>query len=568
MEVTLSLREELDAVLREALGQLAPSLGEEDLQRAVFGATKAPEHGDLAANAAMVFCKELGRKPRELGEELAGLLASSPFIASTEVAGPGFVNVRLSNTAFLHALRAIHHEGEEYGEGTLGQNASVLLEFVSANPTGPMHLGHCRHAAVGDVLARLLRAAGYKVTTEFYINDAGAQMAALGDSFRARCLEAAGLPAETAGIQYSGEYLAGFAREFIEGKSAEELTGMDVSDYAWAARERNLRMIQDDLAAMSVFFDSYVSERDLHDSGEVGEAIQALRESGQVYEKDGALFLRTQEFGDDQDRVLIKSDGAPTYLVPDLAYHHDKFKRGFDRYINLFGADHGGYPARLRAGIANMGHEVDRLTILLLRLVFLTREGKRVKFSKRAGNFVAMADVVEEAGNDATRWFMLSRSIDSEFEFDMDLARESTSVNPVFKVQYAHARIRSVERKGREAGFAAAHPAEEIIGRLSAPIEREMILTLAQFPEVILRSARELDVHHMPSYLLQVAELWNRYWSLARTDPDFRILREDDPELTSARLLLAESLRQVLANGLGLMGIAAPRKMVREEEDA
>ncbi len=435
MELLLSLREEMDSALREALEVLVPGLGEESISRAVFGPTKSPEHGDLATNAAMVFSKEHGRKPREMGEELAARLGEHRFVESAEVAGPGFVNVRLSRAAFVHVLHCIGELGENYGEGTLGQGESVLLEFVSANPTGPMHIGHCRHAAVGDALARLLRAAGHDVTTEFYINDAGTQMEALGESFRQRCFEAAGMPADAEGTQYTGEYLAEFARDFVAGKCVEELQGMAVEDFAQEARDRNLQMIKSDLEHMGVFFDSFVAERDLHESGEVAETLQKLRESGRVYEKDGALWLVTDGFGDDQDRVLVKSDGAPTYLVPDIAYHHDKFKRGFGRYINVFGADHGGYPPRLRAGISHLGHDVSRLTILLLRLVFLLREGKRVKFSKRAGNFVALADVVEEAGSDATRWFMLSRSVDSELEFDIDLAREATNRNPVYKVQ-------------------------------------------------------------------------------------------------------------------------------------
>ncbi len=487
---------------------------------------------------------------------------------STGIAGPGFVNVWLSDAAFLHVLHCVSEQGENYGEGTLGEGESALLEFVSANPTGPMHIGHCRHAAVGDALARTLRAAGHDVTTEFYINDAGAQVAALGESFRQRCLEAAGLPAPTEDIQYAGDYLKEFAADFVEGKSGDELLGMDLDGFAAEARNRNLEMIRADLEHMGVFFDSFVSEQSLHESGAVAETLQKLRESGHAYEKDGALWLQTTDFGDDQDRVLIKSDGAPTYLVPDVAYHHDKFNRGFSRYINVFGADHGGYPPRLRAGIARLGHDVEKLTILLLRLVFLLKGGNRVKFSKRAGNFVALADVVEEAGSDATRWFMLSRSIDSELEFDMDLAREATSRNPVYKVQYAHARICSVERKGREQALRPARATEDVMARLSEPAEREMILALAQLPEIVERSARELAVHHLPAYLLHLADLWNRYWSHARTNPDMRILREDDRELAGARLLLAESLRQVLSNGLGMMGIAAPRKMLREEEDA
>jgi arginyl-tRNA synthetase len=291
-----------------------------------------------------------------------------------------------------------------------------------------------------------------------------------------------------------------------------------------------------------------------------------LRESGRTFEQDGAVWLKTQDFGDPEDRVIIKSDGAYTYLVPDLAYHHDKYLRGYDRYINVFGADHGGYLPRLRAGVAALGHDPDTLTIILLRLVFLTRGGQRVKFSKRAGNFVALSDVVEEAGPDAARWFILCRSTDSEFEFDLDLAKQASSQNPVYKVQYAHARICTMVEKGVEEGFAMHPDRARVAELLTAPIERDMILYLAQFPEIVDRSARELAVHHIPAYLLGLADLWNSYYSMARTDETFRVLRPEARELSEARLVLADAMRQVLANGLGLMGINAPRRMSRVEE--
>ncbi len=576
------LKEELNQALHKALTEVTANGATISLplERCVFGPTKAPEHGDLATSAAMAIAKPLGRNPLEVAEALAVKLRAHPMISSAEVAKPGFVNLRLGPEAIAHALRTISEAGVTYGQTNLGNGQSILLEFVSANPTGPMHIGHCRHAATGDSLARLLESTGHRVSKEFYINDAGVQLEALGRSFRYRCYEAAGLiqPGEVSDdgdkltfqgepITYPGEYLKDFAADFVAGKCKEEITGLTYAQFAWEARNRNLDVIKRDLAALGVFFDSYVSEQALRDGGAVESTLEILRAKGMTYEKEGALWLKTQDFGDNEDRVLRKGDGSLTYMVPDIAYHLDKYLRGFDRYINVFGADHGGYPPRLRAGIAGVGQDEKKLTVLLLRLVFLTKNGLRVKFSKRAGNFVALADVVEEAGPDATRWFMLCRSIDSEFEFDMDLATQQTNVNPVFKVQYAHARIASLVRKGTEQGFEPAKDFSAAAKLLTSPIERDMVLYLAQFPEMIDRSAKELSIHNVPAYVLGLADFWNRYWSMAKTDDHYRILQGANRPLTEARLLLAGCIRQTLSNALALMGINAPDRLVRDDEE-
>jgi arginyl-tRNA synthetase len=579
----LTLREQLNSALVDALQKIRPADSEVTLplDRCVFGPTKAPEHGDMGTSAPLVVSKPMGRKPMEVAEDVARVLANHPAIASAEAAKPGFVNVRLSAGAFADVLRQIGIQGAEYGHVNIADGEKVLLEFVSANPTGPMHIGHCRHAATGDALARILSAAGSKVTREFYINDAGVQVKALGTSFHYRCLQALGAldPKDVQEteeglffrgekVQYPGEYLAEFAAEFARGKTASDIEALGRDALAWEARNSNLAMIQRDLAAAGVLFDSYVSERAIHDKGEVDETLAKLKESGRVYEKDGAQWLQTQQFGDDQDRVLVKGDGAYTYLVPDIAYHHDKFLRGYDRYINVFGADHGGYPPRLRAGIATLGHDESKLQVILLRLVFLSRAGKRVKFSKRAGNFVAMSDVVEEAGADATRWFMLSRSTDSEFEFDMDLALDHSSRNPVYKVLYAHARICTMLDKGREEqGVTPTENSANAVVHLTVPLEKDIILYLADFPAIVERAARELAPHHLPAYLLGLADLLNRYYSLARTDASFRILQDEDKERQGARLHLLDKSRQVLNNGLALLGITAPERLTRDEAE-
>lgn len=583
----LSLNDQLNAALHESLRAIAP--GQElPLERCVFGPTKSPEHGDRATSAPLAIAKGLGRKPLDVAKDLAEQLGRNPLVASAEVAPPGFVNLRLAPGAYAGVLGAIADGGASYGHNNAGRGERVLLEFVSANPTGPMHIGHCRHAVTGDALARMMAGAGYAVTKEFYINDAGVQIEALGCSFHYRCLEVlGGLKPEDVRlekkksddgteydetyfrgekVQYGGDYMTDFAKDFTKGKTAAQIDAMSRRDLAWEARNRNLAMIQADLTAVGVTFDNFVSERAIHDAGEVGRTMEKLRASGRVYEKDGAQFLQTQDQGDDQDRVLVKGDGAYTYLVPDVAYHNDKFTRGYDRYINVFGADHSGYPPRLRAGIAALGHDASKLQVILLRLVFLMRRGERVKFSKRAGNFVAMADVVEEAGADATRWFMLSRSTDSEFDFDMDLALDHTSRNPVYKVLYAHARICSMAAKGREEGKLPATDATAAVAQLTQAIEKDMILYLAEFPAIVDRAAKELAPHHLPAYLLGLADFWNRYYSLAKTDPSFKILQDENADRRAARLLLADAIRQVLANGLALLGISAPERMDRDEE--
>lgn len=586
------IKEQLNTALDGVLANLAgdavtPTMRE----RCTFGPAKSADLGDFATSAAMVLAKALGKNPFELAEAIAAALRSHPLVASAEAAKPGFVNVCLGAGAFAQTLGAVQSQTACFGHGA-ATGHKVLIEFVSANPTGPMHLGHLRHAATGDCLARLLAAAGHSVTREFYINDAGVQIGALGRSFRFRCLEAVGaaegqwlprigedgkpeldedgeqildLHFDDQKVQYNGTYLTDFAKEFVKGKSVDELKALTVDEFAWAARNFNLEEIKNDLGNVGVRFDHFVSEKALHADGAVGRALDVLKTSGNTFTQDGALWLKTKDFGDNEDRVIVKTDGEYTYLVPDLAYHHDKYLRGYDRYINVFGADHGGYPPRLRAGISALGHDPAKLDVILLRLVFLKRDGKRVKFSKRRGNFVALADVVREAGPDAARWFILCRSTDSEFEFDLDIALKQTNENPVFKVQYAHARIRTMLAKAKAEGHAASTDAEGAAKLLTAGIEREMIMALGQLPDLIARSAQQLEVHDLPSYLLNLADLWNRYYSMAKTDPSFRILQDADGARRAARLLLADCVRHVIANGLSLLGISAPDSMSSQE---
>lgn len=533
---------------------------------------KNPAHGDYATNAGLLLAKPLGRPPVEIAEQLAAALRVSPLLAGAEVAKPGFVNVRLSAAAVAEILDRVREEGDDFGDAPRS-GKRVLLEFISANPTGPMHVGHLRHAATGDAVGRILDAAGWHVYREFYINDAGNQIGVLGRSFRVRCYQALG--DETAAIEegmYPGLYLAEMAREFVERghKTREQLDAMTEAEFAWEARNRCMAMIERHLAELGVGFDAFVSEKALYERGAVRDALERLKGLGMTYEKDGALWLNVtgdDAAEDEKDRVLVKSDGTLTYVVPDLAYHHDKFLRGFDRYINIFGSDHIGYVPRLKAGIRALGHNADLLDVLVLRLVFLVSEGERVRGSKRKGTIVEATELAHDVGMDVVRWFLLQRSTDSEIEFDVDLAKEHSDRNPVFKVQYAHARIHSLFVKAKGMGLAPAASAAEAAPHLSHGTERDLLLHLAAFPGEVLRAAEALAPHHLTNYLLALAELWNRYWSAAKTDESLRIVVPEATARSGARLLLAGAVRQTIANGLQLLGINAPERLAREEAE-
>jgi len=525
---------------------------------------------DLATSAALALGKILKRPPMEVAETLAGELRVHPFVASATAAAPGFINVQLSPAAFARILVSVVEQGDNFGDTKTGNDERVLLEFVSANPTGPMHVGHLRHAVTGDVMGRILAAAGYKVTREFYVNDAGNQVMTLGRTFRLRCLEAAGKTIQLEEGMYPGEYLAEMARAYVRhtGKSLSDLEQMAHEDFLLEGKTRCLALIKHDLQRMDVRFDEFVSEKSLYENEQVQKTLEKLRNSGNTYEKDGATWLASTQGDDDRDRVLVKSDGTLTYLVPDLAYHDFKFSRGFDLYINIFGSDHIGYAARLRAGLEALGHDADKLEILTLRLVFLVdAAGERSKGSKRKGDIVEAMALADEIGMDVIRFFLLMRSTDSEIDFDLELAREQSDRNPVYKVQYAHARIHSLFAKAHAAHMNAAHELLEAAKLLTAPVEREMLLYVASFPDLVSRCAVERAPHHLTRYLLGMAELWNRYWSAAKTDDTLRIIRPEAKETSEARLALASAVRQTLANGLRLMGINAPDRLVREEAD-
>lgn len=563
-ELHETLRQSVEA-LRDNADQVVPA---ED--RYAFAAPRNPEHGDLATNAGLLLSKVLGRHPLDLAGVLAEDLRRSPLIAEAQAAAPGFVNVRLSDRTLADLVNSIIVRAENYGAGTATEPERILLEFISANPTGPMHVGHLRHAVTGDVLCRLLRAAGHEVHTEFYVNDGGVQIEKVGRSFRARCLQAAGRDVAITEDMYPGEYLIPMAADYLQknGLTQEQLDQMSVEEFGVEARGRCMKLIEDDLAILNITFDEFASERALYDKGAVFDTLELLRGSGMTYHHEGAEWLATTREGDDEDRVLVKSDKSLTYLVPDLAYHHQKFQRGYERFINIFGSDHIGYVSRLKAGIKALGHDPSRLEVVILRLVFLiSADGERKRGSKRDGTIVYASELLSDVGNDVIRFFLLQRSTDSEMDFDLDLAKENSDRNPVYKVQYAHARIHSLFVKAKDAGLSPAADGDTAIAHLGHAVERELLLELGAYPAILRRCAEERAPHHLPNYLLGVAELWNRYWSAAKADPSLRIVVPEDPARSAARLRLAACARQVLANGLQLLGISAPDRLVRDEEE-
>lgn len=516
---------------------------------------KSRDHGDYATNVALALAKKAGRNPRELAGELAGLLAGAEGIASVEVAGPGFVNITLETAAQGEVARTVVTAGDVYGHtGTLS-GRTVNVEFISANPTGPLHLGHTRWAAVGDAIARVLAAAGADVAREFYINDRGVQM----DKFGASVMAAAhGRPVPEGG--YHGGYITDLAASIRaeDPDIVDQPEGDQLIAFREAAYAKQLRQQQQVLELFRTHFNVWYSERDLHDSGAVERGLQRLREQGHVFEEGGAIWLRTTDFGDDKDRVLIKADGEYTYFASDTAYYVDKRARGFDINIYLLGADHHGYVNRLRAVAACAGDDMDaNIEVLIGQLVKITRGGQEVKLSKRAGNIVTLEDLVEEVGVDAARYTLIRYPVDSPLTLDLETITRQTNDNPVFYVQYAHARISSVLRNAAELGIDWSS-LDFDPGLLSHEREDDLLGTLAEFPRVVASAAELREPHRVARYLEELATVYHRFYDACK------VLPRGDEELSDlhvARLWLCAASRQVLANGLDLLGVSAPERM-------
>jgi arginyl-tRNA synthetase len=553
------LRTHLAGLFSTALAAVAPNAANTEI---VLERPKQAQHGDYACNIALQLAKLLKRKPREIAAELTAALPASPYLAKTEIAGAGFINCFLKPEAHQSAIASILLAGGNYGRSTAGTGQKVQVEFVSANPTGPLHVGHGRQAALGDAIAASLEAQGYAVTREFYYNDAGVQIQNLALSVQARAHRLQPGDAGWPEAAYQGEYVHDIAADFLAGKTVSAADGAAVT----ASGDRNdlegmrkfavayLRREQDtDLEKFDVKFDVYYLESSLYADGRVEAVVNGFNASGKTYEQDGALWLRTTDYGDDKDRVVRKSDQTYTYFVPDVAYHVTKWERGFKRVINVQGTDHHSTITRVRAGLQALGLGIPPgyPDYVLHSMVKVMRGGEEVKISKRAGSYVTVRDLIEWVGRDAVRFFLVSRRADSEFVFDIDLALSKSEENPVYYVQYAHARVCSVLAQW---GGDVSRVIEAALAPLTEEREIALMKRLAEYPEIIDVAARELAPHQIAYYLRELAGDFHGYYNATR------LLVPEEP-LMLARLALAIATRQVLCNGLALLGVSAPEKM-------
>lgn len=561
-----------------------------NLSRIVVEPPRDVAHGDMATNAAMVLAKEARLKPRDLAEQIAARLRVENLIASVDVAGPGFINLTLKSSAWLDALRALLREGFSYGRCAMGATEKVNIEYVSANPTGPMHVGHCRGAVFGDALANLLVFAGYDVTREYYVNDAGAQVDVLARSAFLRYREALGENiGEIPEGFYPGDYLKPVGQALVA-KYGDKLLTMLEAKWLPAVRakaiEAMMEQIKGDLAALSIRHDVFFSERSLieGEKDQVAATIAFLRTRDDIYEgrlpppkgapvedyedREQTLF-RATEFGDDVDRPLIKSDGSYTYFASDIAYHRNKFERGFHNLINVFGADHSGYIKRMQAAVKAVTGDKGTLDVKIVQLVRLLRNGEPVKMSKRSGDFVTLREVVDEVGKDAARFMMLYRKNDAMLDFDLAKVVEQSRENPVFYVQYGYARGHSVFRNAREVvpdlpeevGARAAFLSRATVERLTDPAELELLRRLAQYPRMIEAAAAAHEPHRIAFYLYDLASEFHALWTKGRDLPYLRFIINNDAEITKARLAMVQGVVSVLGSGLAILGVHAPDEM-------
>ncbi|MBU4301543.1 MAG: arginine--tRNA ligase [Actinobacteria bacterium] len=553
-------REKIVGLIEDALGRavseglLSPvEAGTIELER-----PKRREHGDWSTNLALDVAGRLDMNPREVAVIIAGLIAEDPDVVSkVEVAGPGFINFHLSLAFIRNVLFEIEERGLEFGSSDAGGGQQVQVEFVSANPVGPLHVGHGRWAALGDALSSVMSHAGFLVEREFYVNDYGTQLRNFGRSISARYLELLGRGGEFPGGGYVGEYIKDIARRIVDECGDEFLDLPEeerVDTFIDMEYPRMLESIRDTLEGMGVVFDVWFSERGLYSRGEVEEAISALERDGKAYREGGALWLRTTEYGDEKDRVLVRSSGEPTYFASDIAYHHDKMDRGFDKVIDIWGADHHGYVTRMKAAMEAMGYGREALEVILGQLVKLFRSGRPVAMSKRTGEIVTLDELLEEVGADGARYFFLQRSHDSPLDFDIELAKQESPENPVYYVQYAHARISSILRYAREAKADLSEALPEDLVLLEAEAEMDLLRKLGELEEVVEFCALRRVPHRLTGYAEELATLFHAFYR------DCRVVT-DDERLMRARVFLVHGVRQVLRIVLGLIGVSAPEQM-------
>ncbi|MEW9699229.1 arginine--tRNA ligase [Paenibacillus sp. SI8] len=557
----MNVLNEVKTTVKQAITEAVLAAGivqAEQMPEIILEVPKEKAHGDFATNVAMQLTRIAKQNPRQIAEQIiANLNKEKANISEAEIAGPGFINFKMNKVYLYPVIGEVQSQGERYGSTNVGQGLKVQVEFVSANPTGSLHLGHARGAAVGDALCNVLDLAGYDVSREYYINDAGNQVVNLAKSIEARYLQALGQAAEMPEDGYFGEDIKGFAAE-LAAQEGDRLLGLPEEErrayFRTYGLTKELDKIKRDLGRFGVQFDNWFSETSIYENNLIPGVLQELRDNGHVYEEEGATWLNTTPLGDDKNRVLIKNDGSFTYLTPDIAYHRNKFQRGYERLINIWGADHHGYIPRMKAAMTALGFESDRLVVLIAQMVSLFQAGEKVKMSKRTGKAVTMEDLMDEVGVDPIRYFFTMRSMDSHLDFDMDLAVSQSNENPVFYVQYAHARICSIFRQADEQNIQVL-PLEQVdLSPLTSEAEFDLLRKIGELPEEVAIAAEQYAPHRLIRYVYELASQFHSYYR-------GHYVITDDAALTQARLALLGALRTTLANTLRAVGVSAPERM-------
>ncbi|MCR6108265.1 arginine--tRNA ligase [Salipaludibacillus agaradhaerens] len=545
------LKKELaEATVRAGLASI------EELPEVVIETPKDKTHGDFATNLAMQLARVAKKAPKMIAEDIvAHFNYETASVEKLDIAGPGFINFFMKKDYLIEIVSNVLEQKDDFGSTNVGNGKKIQVEFVSANPTGTLHLGHARGAAVGDSLCNILEKAGYDVAREYYINDAGNQIDNLALSLEARYLQELGEDAAMPEDGYQGKDIIGFAKEIVDTYNDRFKTSDREERLAFFREyglKRELDKLKKDLADFRVNFDNWFSETSLYEDGKVELILEDLKKKGKTYEKEGAIWFQSTEYGDDKDRVLVKSDGSYTYLTPDISYHKDKFSRGFDELINIWGADHHGYIPRMKAAVQAMGYDEDQLGVQIIQMVNLFENGEKVKMSKRTGKAVTMRDLMEEVGIDATRYFFAMRAADTHLDFDLDLAKSQSNENPVFYVQYAHARICSMLRQATDKGYTTGSSSD--LSLLTAEKEQDLMKKLGEFPEAVADAATRRSPHRITHYVHELAQALHSFYNAEK------VINENEA-LTNARLSLMEAVRLTLSNGLALVGVEAPEKM-------
>ncbi|WP_031484543.1 arginine--tRNA ligase [Maridesulfovibrio frigidus] len=541
--------------LHNVLGSILESKGWEWPEKATLEPPRDKNFGDMSANIAMMLSKQAKMNPRAIAEEIKAQLDNDPYIEKVDIAGPGFLNFTFSNSFWQNMIPEVIAKGDDYGRSEMGKGKKVQVEYVSANPTGPLHIGHGRGAALGDCLVRILEFTGHEVEAEYYVNDAGRQMLILGNSIWVRLQQSEGRDIVDPEDFYKGDYITDIAKEVLALNPT--ILEMEEADSVAICREYGMNQILEgikkDLAAFDVRHDVWFSEKSLVETGKVDETFADLKARGMAYEKDGALWFKSTDLGDDKDRVLRKSNGDLTYFASDISYHDNKYKRGFDTVVDIWGADHHGYIPRMQAAVEALGKK-GQLDVILVQLVNLLRGGEQIAMSTRAGKFETLEDVVNEVGRDASRFMFLSRKSDSHLDFDLDLVKQKTMENPVYYVQYAHARICSVIQKAAEAGIEVEASTPELLSLLGNAEELSLIKLMDQFNDVVESAGEYMTPHTISYYLRDLANALHRFYSMHH-------ILSAEKDIIAARLILLKAVAKTLENGLALLGVSAPEKM-------